>query len=395
MREKATTEHSPVVEGNGEIAEGPSSQTPKPMETRSDGAAAMTIYDVIERLWQDRVRVVVITFAFIAAGCIYLLGSRAEYRTGAVLMPEKVSEQGLGSLGVLSQFSGLLGNALPSDLMGPATQIPADLYPEIAQSTAIQLALLNREVSVPSDGAQITLYDYLQTEKPFSMWEWIGGLPARVVAGDASAVPVRTSPVDTSIVYLTRPQLEAVEDLRDRVHSEYDMRQGTVEVSVAMPDPEIAAQVASALVSELTGFVTSYRTERQRRKVEFIGQLHGEAQQRFNTSLESLANFRDTHRNLARDIARSQEQRLQADYDLSFNLYNSLASRLEEARIQLQEQSPVFKTLQPVTVPLRKSYPPILLTLLLCGLLGVLAGSGYSFIEPSVHRIRDIVRRTN
>ncbi|MDZ7717087.1 MAG: hypothetical protein U5J95_12840 [Balneolaceae bacterium] len=77
-----------------------------------------------------------------------------------------------------------------------------------------------------------------------------------------------------------------------------------------------------------------------------------EARKRFEQAQQQLAEFRDSNINLATAKAQSREQELQSQYDLTFNLYNSLSQRLEQAKLDLQEETPVLTVLQPVSVPL-------------------------------------------
>ncbi|MDZ7808047.1 MAG: hypothetical protein U5K71_13160 [Gracilimonas sp.] len=62
----------------------------------------------------------------------------------------------------------------------------------------------------------------------------------------------------------------------------------------------------------------------------------------------ALADFRDSNQGALTNRARTQEQQLQSEYDLAFNLYNGLTQEYEQAKLRVQEETPVFKVLQPV-----------------------------------------------
>ena len=68
---------------------------------------------------------------------------------------------------------------------------------------------------------------------------------------------------------------------------------------------------------------------------------------------------------------------MESDYEMSANVYTELLKKFEEAKIKLQQQTPVFRILNPPEVPTRKSEPKrsvILIVFFLTGLLfGVLA----------------------
>jgi uncharacterized protein involved in exopolysaccharide biosynthesis len=56
-------------------------------------------------------------------------------------------------------------------------------------------------------------------------------------------------------------------------------------------------------------------------------------------------------------LARTEEERLQSDYQLAFEVYSQLAQQQEQAQIKVKEDTPVFSILKPVVVPVEKSAP--------------------------------------
>ena len=80
------------------------------------------------------------------------------------------------------------------------------------------------------------------------------------------------------------------------------------------------------------------------------------------------------------------EQRLQSEFDLSYSLYNTLARRLQEAKIQVQEQTPVFRIHEPATIPGKPAQPRAVRMLI--GSLFV----GFFFGVASVY-LKRIIRR--
>ena len=48
---------------------------------------------------------------------------------------------------------------------------------------------------------------------------------------------------------------------------------------------------------------------------------------------------------------------MQYEVDLSYNLYSELAKQLEEAKIKIQRETPIFKVLEPAQIPVTRSDP--------------------------------------
>ena len=98
----------------------------------------------------------------------------------------------------------------------------------------------------------------------------------------------------------------------------------------------------------------------------------------------ALSEYRDKNRYLNLNTAKIEEQRIQADFLLTQNLFNELSKQLEQAKIKVAEESPVFKTLEPARVPLQKSGPKR--TAIMAGflVLGVIIGLVVFFIRKFV-----------
>ena len=72
---------------------------------------------------------------------------------------------------------------------------------------------------------------------------------------------------------------------------------------------------------------------------------------------------------------------MQSKYDLAFNLYNSLNQRLQQKEMQVQEQTPVFSVLQPVSVPFEKSQPKRFLIIAIFLFIGLTSGLVWSLVK--------------
>ncbi len=75
------------------------------------------------------------------------------------------------------------------------------------------------------------------------------------------------------------------------------------------------------------------------------------------------------------------EQRLQSEYELAFTLYNTLARRLQEAKIQVQEETPVFRVHEPAIVPSRPAEPDALRILGGAIFVGLFLGVAFIYLR--------------
>ncbi len=167
-----------------------------------------------------------------------------------------------------------------------------------------------------------------------------------------------------------------------------DDKSGVITISAEFPDPVLAAQLTEKTVHYLTSYITEYRIEKVRQNLDFIQEQHAKSKKEFINAQESLANFRDRNKNIVSARIQSEEDRLHAQYNLTFNVYNSLSQQLEQAKIKVQEETPVFKVLNPVQVPVEKSKPKRLFIIILWFLLGFVFTILFLFFKDLQQKIK-------
>ena len=302
-------------------------------------------------------------------------------------MPEAQSSQSKAS-SLLQQYGGLLGIS-GSTASGMEGSIPHQLYPNIVQSLPFQVELMNTKVHFSRYDTTATIYQfYNDIYDPFSLVGVIKGytigLPGKIIGLFKEEQPEKALPASVNrdtVLSLTKYQMNVVKILQDQLRASVDQQTGVIMLKGDFPDPQAAAEISHAGITLLKKYIRDYRTNKAKRDLEFIKEQVTEAKQRFNDAQSRLANFRDSNVNLTTAKAQTREQQLQSKYNLAFNLYNSLSQQLEQARLQVQEKTPVFTILQPVRVPLKKSSPKRLRIIIISCILGIVISLGVILIQ--------------
>lgn len=307
-------------------------------------------------IWDNRSTIYKFAAAGLVLGLLVALLSPKEYKSGAMLMPEVQSPEG-GASSLLQQYGGLLGISGGADL-GSEGFIPPQLYPQIVQSMPFQLELLNMEVVFAEFDTTATVYHFFDEVYTPSVLSYIKaytiGLPGKITdifIEEAEERPLPRGFETDSIISVTKEQMEIIENLRERVSVSLNEESGVINLSVTMPDPHAAAQLANKSIGLMREYVINYRTRKAEEDLAFAIEQMEIAKAEFQNAQTRLAEFTDQNVNLATARARTQQQRLQSEYDLTFNVYNSLAQQVEQAKLKVQEQTPVVSVLQPVQVP--------------------------------------------
>ncbi|WP_229321154.1 Wzz/FepE/Etk N-terminal domain-containing protein [Larkinella knui] len=310
-------------------------------------------------IWKNRVRVLLITALFTGIGIVVSLLTQPEYVSEARIMPE-ISQ---GSGDVLQKLASVAGFAgLEFGETGGIEAVRPDLYPNVLQSTPFILSLLDQ--SVPTrDGKQITVSALLSAA---DSWRWFS------FKKPSDPLPPSTNP---NTLRLTQEQQDLAEDIQQRVSAKMDTRSGIITVSAQMPDPTAVAAVTQIALDYLTRYVTNYRTEKVRRDLLFYTNRLKEAKRRFEVAQYTMFHYNDQHKYMVVQAATMEKQRIEAELTISQVVYTELAKQFEQARIKVQEQTPVFKVLEPAKIPLKRSSPRRTMLVVLYTLVGFVVGS--------------------
>jgi len=331
--------------------------------------------DIWQFLLGNRRRILMGAAFGLLIGALYAFSKPNQYSAEVTVMPEiqAKSMSGLGGLGSLAGIAGInLDNLSASDAIRP------DLYPNVLQSVPFALELLKQPVYAQKLQAQMPLQEFIRRTGEAGPGGWI----KRLFGQGTGTAEERADPKNFSkAIQVTKAQSELIKQVLLTTSATYEKKSGILTIVAEQPDPVVAATVARLSLEYLTKYVTVYRTEKARKQVDFLTDQVRNAQKRYQSTEFALSAYRDRNRSLFLNTAKIEEQRLQADYILAQSVYNDLSKQLEQAKIKVQEETPVFKTLEPPTVPLKKSGPKRTVIMAVFAVLGGVVTLAYLFFK--------------
>ena len=355
------------------------------------------LLELAKTIWSKRMFILKVVALGAVIGVIAALLSPKEYKSTATLMPEYSTESQGGASSLLRQYGGLLGMSGGS-YASNSNAIRVDLYPNIVRSTNFQLKLMDQPFYFSDINQEATLFDYYTELNNLGILgflaEYTIGLPGKILGAILPKKELMTTvPGDTSesmVLNLSEDEVEIIKLLREKITASLDEESGIVSVSVTLPDNVAAAAVTEYTIKELTEYLTEYRTEKVLRDLTFVEEQLATAEARFEEAQLTLAEFRDSNQGMLSARAQTEEQRLNSEYQIAFNLYNSLTQQYEEAKLKVQEETPVFKTLEAVQVPLEDETSGAMILIVFIMLSGI-GSIGWIFVHPLIEQFKNAV----
>lgn len=387
-----------------------------------DESDSIRLSELFSALWEGRKTIFLITMVFAVYGVLSSLATPEEFTSTSSMMPNV--EQGTQLSGALQQFSGLLGST-GFGQGGGGTDIDVTLYPEIIFSTPAMYELIYTNIYSPDLDTTLTVKEYMTEHRQTSTLVKITGgllkftvhLPITIIRGGfdllqgvLSWVLSSEQPQQETLVpdeqpegtglrlpdgsnlkgkRLTFEEYNFIVEMKNKIKTERNTDTGLFTVTVSMPEPEISAQLNEAVVKYLTDYITEYRTEKLVRNLNFINERYEESEREFREIQDELANFRDRNVNIATARLRTEEQRLESEYQLRFDILNGIAQKREETRITLEEETPVFNILEPVSIPTMRSKPARGVMTVLYTFFGFFVAICWVYFKPTFTKNRN------
>lgn len=286
----------------------------------------------------------------VVLGIIIALSIPKQYTVKVTLSPEMGGDKASGGLASLaSSFLGGGGNSNSSDALNVA------LAPDIVASTPFILELFDTHVQTLDGKLDTTLIAYLDEQKT-PWWGYIKAVPSMAIGAIKSlfAEKVNTAS-ELNPFQLTEEEFQKVEGLKQSIAIEIDKKTAITTITVTLQDPKVTAIVADSVVEKLQQYIIDYRIKKAKEDCAYLEQLYKERQQEYYDAQSKYAHYFDTNRNIALQSVRAEQERLQNDMNLAYQVYSQVAQQLQVARAKIQEEKPVFALIEPATIPLQPS----------------------------------------
>jgi len=320
---------------------------------QGDQEIEIDLMDILRKIIGIRKKIYKAAGIGLIIGIIIAISIPKQYTVEVTLSPEMGSTKGAGLSGLAASFLG--SGATMSD---GTDALNASLSADIVSSTPFLLELSVMEIPA-SENKKMTLNTYLDEESS-PWWSYIIGLPSMVIGGvkslfikeDEETISDRGN---QGTIELSKKESQKIETLKKMIIASVDKKTSMTTVAVTLQNPKVAAVVADSVVGKLQEYIINYRTSKAKEDCIYLERLFKERQQEYYVAQKRYADYMDSHDNIILQSVRAEQERLQNDMSLAYQVYSQVASQLQVARAKVQEEKPVFAVVEPAVVPLNPS----------------------------------------
>lgn len=341
------------------------------------------LIEIVKKLWRNRKLIIKVTLVFAIIGFIVAILTPNVYNASCTMVPQTGQKNTGGSLGGLAAMAGInLGSLSSGEVLSPL------VYPKIMTNINFQKELIYSKYHFKDVEHSISLYEYY-TDKKNHKFSLIGtikkytiGLPGVIIRSLKDKPTDIIHPSSSSIKSLTENEKKVLKIVGESMTLNVNNKDGYVILSVNMPEPLLAAELAQRGQELLQKYITEFKVEKVTQNLEFVERNFEEGKKNFELKQAELARFRDANKSFSSAVAKTQEEKLTSEYNLLLGIYTELAKQKEQAKIAVTETTPILTIIEPVVVPNDKSKPSRPLILFIYTLLGLIITVGVVLTVP-------------
>jgi LPS O-antigen subunit length determinant protein (WzzB/FepE family) len=330
-----------------------------------DDEEGIDIMALIKQLWDGRKTIIIWTCAFIVLGFVAALTMKRTYTVSTVMVPQLSSSKNssLSSLASLAGFD--LGTSSASTELSPL------IYPQIVSSIPFRMELMNTPIHYAKCDTAISMYDYSLSDyaKPgpvgkvfVAIKKYTIGLPGVIL----KAIRPKKKPIvlpggEGEGIDAPRPLVinedeeKVLKVLAKSVSLAVDKKEGYVTLNVIGSEPIQTAELAMVAQQLLQREITRFRVEKSQSELDYIQARYDEIKKETEAYQDQLARANDRAQSVATSRDDMERVRIQNKYNISNSIYSELAKQLEQGKMQVKKDTPVFTVVQPISVPTQPS----------------------------------------
>jgi hypothetical protein len=243
--------------------------------------------------------------------------------------------------------------------------IPVYLYPKLTGSVVYNKEILGSYITLRNNDS-ITIREYVLKSNEASYGKTIKnytlGLPNKIIALFKKEKDYKPLISLDKVEYLTKLDYELIKYLNEQVNLTIDTDDGSLHIIAQFDDPLVAAQVVQKSKEILQELIINYR----------IGKL------------QDSYDFIESQYQLKKKEYKEARNELESSSALAYSLYSELETQRINAQIGLKEETPIFTTIEPSIIPIEKSNPSAIVTIikhLIFGLFVAVIIYGFSVVR--------------
>ena len=346
------------------------------------------LIELFKKVYNEKKLIFKATLFAVVLGIVYALFQPNEFTSSTTFIPQLSSgvKTGGSSLGGLASLAGInLGG------MESSSEFPPTLYPQVVESVGFKLDLLASTINLNDE--EIFVKDYFSNQG--SSLNFLGtikkytiGLPS-LLLGSFNSQDFALS--KSEIYSVSQEDKELFDIISDALSLSINDKEGFITISFTENNKNVAAQLTQISQNLLQEKIIEFKNKSSKEMLDFALKQYSEKKESYEKLQDERAIFVDKNINISSSLFQNKLSRLESEVNISESIVQQLASQVEQAKLQVNKDTPVFTTIKPVTIPFERSAPKRSIIVITFLFLGFVLSCGYVLVkEPASAILKSI-----
>ena len=364
----------------------------KEIQNHNSSEDEIDLIELFKKVYKEKKLIFKVTFFAVVLGIVYALFQPNEFTSTTTFIPQLSSgvKTGGSSLGGLASLAGInLGG------MESSSEFPPSLYPQVVNGIPFKIDLLLSTINL--NGGEILVKDYFSNQGGSSLnilgtiKKYTIGLPS-LILGSFNSQDVALS--KSEIYTVTEEDQELFKTVSSALSLSINEKEGFITISFTDNDKNIAAQITQIAQTLLQKKIIEFKNQSSKEMLDFATKQYDEKQASYEKLQDKRAIFVDKNINISSSLFQNKLSRIESEVNISASIVQQLASQVEQAKLQVNKDTPVFTTIQPVTIPFERSAPKRFQIVIVFGFLGIVVSVGYVLVKEPLKEIIQKIKST-
>jgi len=342
------------------------------------------LIELFKKVYKEKKLIFKATLFAVVLGIVYALFQPNEFTSTTTFIPQLSSDVKAGgsSLSGLASLAGInLGG-----MEGGSSEFPPTLYPQVVESIDFKLDLLASTVKVNNEN--ISVREYFTSSKSFSLLgiikKYTIGLPSLIL----SSFKNEEITSQNSLIYkINEEDHKLFEKLKKLFSLAINDKEGFITISFTDKNINVPAQIAQTAQTLLQEKIIEFKVRSSKEMLDFSLKQYDEKKNSYEKLQDERAVFVDKNINISSSLFQNKLDRIESEVNISESIVQQLASQVEQAKLQVNKDTPVFTTIQPVTIPFERSAPKRSSIVIVFGFFGIVVSVGYVLVKEPLNEI--------
>jgi LPS O-antigen subunit length determinant protein (WzzB/FepE family) len=349
----------------------------------SENTDEIDLIELLKKIYLEKKFIFKISVLATLFGVVYALFQPNEFTSSTTFIPQLSSgvKKGGSSLSGLASLAGINIGSMES-----SSEFPPTLYPQVVNGVPFRVELLSNEITLNNE--LVAVKDYLEKKSSFNILRTIKkytiGLPSLILSSFKNQKEYTN---ESKIYSITEEDKYLFQILENNLSLSINEKEGFITISFTDNNKNVAAQITQISQNLLQEKIIEFKNKSSKEMLDFAMKQYSDKKESYEKLQDERAVFVDKNINISSSLFQNKLSRLESEVNISESIVQQLASQVEQAKLQVNKDTPVFTTIKPVTIPFERSAPKRSLIVIMFAFLGLVLSTGYVLVKEPVSDI--------